>query len=107
MPCVSTVRPRHARVPPESVTIDSPIWVGKYLVSPLSRRLGPGRWASSVSIRTGRGTATHDRILRFVPEFDSSDNALRYATAQGLAWIAAPETTGACAHVGLPSIAQE
>ncbi|MDZ5456730.1 hypothetical protein SM757_09090 [Azohydromonas lata] len=63
------------------------IRVGKYLVSPLTRSLGQGRFAASVSIRSGRGSATHDRVLRFTPEFGSGEAALHYATAQGLDWI--------------------
>lgn len=65
--------------------------VGKYLVSPLTRSLARGRFAASVSIRSGRGSATHDRVLRLSPDFASAAEAARYATAQGLAWIGAPE----------------
>jgi hypothetical protein len=44
-----------------------------------------------VSIRTGRGSATHDRVLRLVPLFDTHQAAIRYATDQGLTWVGAPE----------------
>jgi hypothetical protein len=47
-----------------------------------------------VSIRSGRGSATSDRVLRFHPIFDSRDAAERYATAQGLAWIGVPDSRG-------------
>nr|WP_310734645.1 hypothetical protein [Azohydromonas caseinilytica] len=67
--------------------MDTSIRVGKYLVSPLTRALGQDRYAASVSIRSGRGSATHDCVLRFTPEFDSGEAALHYATAQGLDWI--------------------
>ena len=30
---------------------------------------------------------THDRVLRFVPVFDSHDEAARFAVEQALAWI--------------------
>lgn len=30
---------------------------------------------------------THDRVLRFVPVFDTPDQATRFATDQALAWI--------------------
>jgi len=30
---------------------------------------------------------THDRVLRFVPVFDSHDEAARFAVDQALAWI--------------------
>jgi hypothetical protein len=65
--------------------IHSSFQVGKYLVSPLTR-------STHCSIRSGRGSATSDRVLRFHPTFDSRDAAERYATAQGLAWIGVPES---------------
>lgn len=65
----------------------SSIEVGKYLVSPLTKRLGDGRYAASVSIRTGRGSATHDRVMRFAPLFETSQAAAHYATRQGLTWL--------------------
>jgi len=40
-----------------------------------------------VSIRTGSGSATHDRVLRFVPLFDTPQAAIRHATDQGLTWV--------------------
>jgi hypothetical protein len=55
----------------------------------LTRPTDCGRHAASVSIRSGRGSATHDRVLRFVPMFDTAAEAARYAAMQGLAWIVA------------------
>jgi len=69
--------------------ISNSITTGKYLISPLSRLLRDGRYAASVSIRSGTGSATHDRVLRLVPVFDSQQAALRYATQEGLSWIGA------------------
>jgi len=43
-----------------------------------------------VSIRTGQGRATHDRVLRLLPRFDTHQAAIRYATDQGLSWLGAP-----------------
>lgn len=86
-------RPCHRRI-----RIHTPLQIGKYLVSPLTRPIPCGRYAASVSIRTGRGSATHDRVLRFVPSFDSHDDAARYATAQALAWIGAPAASVAAPH---------
>ncbi|WP_442909196.1 hypothetical protein [Ideonella sp. BN130291] len=43
-----------------------------------------------MSIRTGRGSATHDRVLRLVPLFDTPQAAIRYATDQGLTWVGGP-----------------
>ena len=70
---------------------NSPIQVGKYLVSPLTRQLDHNRFAASVSIRSGQGRGTHDRILRLVPTFADATSARRYATEQGLAWVRDPQ----------------
>ena len=67
--------------------LDTRFAVGKYLVSPLTRRLDDGRFAASVSIRSGRGSGMHDRVMRFTPLFANSAAAVRYATEQGLAWV--------------------
>ena len=61
--------------------------VGKYLVSPLAKPQGEGRYAASVSIRSGRGSATHDRVMRFSGLFDSAASALQFATEHALGWI--------------------
>ena len=37
---------------------------------------------ASLSIRSGHGSGSHDRIFRFVPQFDSNEAALQYALAQ-------------------------
>ena len=65
------------------------IEVGKYLVSPIIKTQEDGSFAASVSIRSGRGMASHDRVMRFTPSFRSQRAAIRYATAEGLAWIRA------------------
>ncbi|SFV03205.1 hypothetical protein SAMN05216350_11612 [Polaromonas sp. YR568] len=62
------------------------ISVGKYLVSPLAKQQGEG-YAASVSIRSGRGSATHDRVMRFSGLFDSAAAAVHYATEHALRWI--------------------
>ncbi len=63
------------------------IAVGKYLVSPLAKPQGEGLYAASVSIRSGHGSATHDRVLRFSGLFDSAAAAVHYATEHALGWI--------------------
>ena len=65
----------------------TPIAVGKYLVSPLAKQQGDGRYAASVSIRSGQGSATHDRIMRFSGIFDSAAAAVHYATEHARCWI--------------------
>ncbi len=67
--------------------IDNTLAVGKYLVSPLVKRLEDGLFAASVSIRSGRGSGTHDRVMRFTPRFADRAQAVRYATEQGLGWV--------------------
>ena len=63
------------------------ITVGKYLISPLTKHLANGWYACSVSIRSGSGSATHDRVLRLTRLFQCRVAAVRYATAEGLQWI--------------------
>ena len=63
------------------------ITVGKYLISPLTRLLANGWYACSVSIRSGSGSGTHDRVLRLTRLFRSHVAAVGYATAEGLQWI--------------------
>lgn len=66
---------------------DTKLEVGKYLVSPLAKQQGEGRYAASVSIRSGSGSGTHDRVLRFTGLFDSAAAAVHYATEHALGWI--------------------
>jgi hypothetical protein len=63
------------------------IEVGKYLVSPLAKPQGTGQYAASVSIRSGRGSGTHDRVMRFNALFDTAAAALHYATEHAMFWI--------------------
>ncbi|ALT78394.1 MULTISPECIES: hypothetical protein [unclassified Roseateles] len=65
------------------------IEVGKYLVSPIIKTQDDGSFAAAVSIRSGSGMASHDRVMRFTRRFLSQRAAVRYATAEGLAWIKA------------------
>lgn len=62
------------------------IEVGRYLVSPMIKPHADGGFAAAVSIRSGRGQASHDRVMRFTPRFACEQTALRYATREGLAW---------------------
>lgn len=63
------------------------VQVGKYRISPIVRHHHGDGYQASVSIRSGRGSMTHDRVLRFVPVFGTRDQATRFATEQALAWI--------------------
>jgi hypothetical protein len=68
-------------------TLDKAFSVGKYLVSPLTRLTESGHYAASVSIRSGRGSGTHDRIFRFMPHFPTRESALQHAVAEGHSWL--------------------
>jgi len=63
---------------------------GKYLISPLTKALENGWYASSVSIRSGSGRGTTDRVVRLTRLFRDRLLAADYALAEGLRWIAAP-----------------
>ena len=64
-----------------------PVLVGKYLVSPIIRLLDNGWYACSVSIRSGRGQQTTDRVLRLTRLFRDAVTAAEYALAEGHQWI--------------------
>ena len=55
----------------------------------MTRPVDDGRHSAAVSIRSGSGRMTHDRVLRFVPVFDTPDQATRYAAREALAWLGA------------------
>lgn len=82
-PCVDDVS-----CEPMNTTLENAFSVGKYLVSPLSRQTDSGHYAASVSIRSGSGRGTHDRVLRFVPQFSTREGALQYAINEGQNWLA-------------------
>ncbi|WAC74742.1 hypothetical protein OU995_08590 [Roseateles sp. SL47] len=62
------------------------IEVGRYIVSPMSHADTEGQFVASVSIRSGTGATSTDRIWRFIHRFPSSASALRYATTEGANW---------------------
>ena len=63
-------------------TLEKAFSVGKFLVSPFARITESGDFAASLSIRNGRGSASYDRVFRFVPRFATREGALRYAASQ-------------------------
>jgi len=71
----------------ESNKIDNDFSVGKYTVCPLAKPQSDGGYTATVSIGTGRGNAAHAHVMRFVPLFETSEAALRYATSEGLEWV--------------------
>lgn len=63
--------------------------MGKYRIAACPRPLGSGLFAAQVSIASGRGSASTDRVMRFVDEFPTMDAAATYAIAQGIDWVSA------------------
>lgn len=63
---------------------------GKYLISPLLKRLENGWYACSVSIRSGSGQGTTDRVLRLTRIFRDRLEAADYARGEGLQWVRSP-----------------
>lgn len=68
----------------------SSLQVGRFVLSAFTRRTDSGRYAASLSIRSGQGSATHDRVYRFHPTFRSAHTAARYAMSQGQVLLALP-----------------
>jgi len=73
-----------------NISRHTPISVGKYLISPLTKALDNGWFACSVSIRSGSGSATTDRVVRLTRLFRDSIAAAEYAVEEGLRWIGLP-----------------
>lgn len=65
-----------------TTTLEKTIPVGKFLVSPLARFTEAGDYIASLSIRSGRGTGTLDRVFRFLPRFACRQDVLQYALTQ-------------------------
>jgi len=63
--------------------------VGKYQISPLTKAMPDGWIACSVSIRSGKGSATTDRVVRLTRLFRDRLAAAEYALAEGVRWITA------------------
>jgi hypothetical protein len=72
-----------------NTTRHSPITMGKYRIAACPRQLECGQFAAQVSIASGHGSASTDRVMRFHSEFPSHDAAARYAIAQGIDWVRA------------------
>jgi len=58
----------------------APITIGKYRIAVLPAAHTAGRFSARVSI------ASTDRVMRFTPNFQSSDAAAQYALEQGIRW---------------------
>ncbi|BDU54958.1 MULTISPECIES: hypothetical protein [unclassified Limnohabitans] len=63
------------------------ITVGKYRIAACPRALPSGRFAAQVSVASGQGSASTARIMSFVDDFATHDDATQYALAQGMDWV--------------------
>ena len=60
--------------------------IGKYRIAALPARLSAGQFCAQVSISSGQGQASTDRVMRFTPVFPSQGAAAQYALEQGIGW---------------------
>jgi hypothetical protein len=63
------------------------VTIGKYRIAACPRVLDGGRFEAQVSIASGRGSASTDRVMRFHDDFSSHDAAAHYALSQGINWV--------------------
>lgn len=63
------------------------ITLGKYRIAAYSRVLPSGRFAAQVSVASGQGSASTARIMSFIDDFATHDDAANYSLAQGLDWV--------------------
>ncbi len=68
-------------------TRPSPLILGKYRIAALPRALPGGLFAAQVSIASGHGSASTDRVIRFDSAFSTHAAAADYALAQGIDWV--------------------
>ena len=93
--------------PPESFNIKThSLDIGKFRISPFCNPLADGQFRASVSIRSGHGSSTHDRVLRLLPHFNTELAATQFALREGLAWLAGRglplgTPTGLCAGLAI------
>ena len=66
---------------------DTAITVGEYRIAACPRALPSGRFAAQVSVASGQGSASTARIMSFVDDFATHDDATQYALAQGMDWV--------------------
>lgn len=58
-----------------------------FAITPSSRTTDSGHFTSSVSIRSGQGQSSHDRIYRFSALFTHEEAAIGHAMAQARQWL--------------------
>ncbi len=64
-----------------------PVTIGKYRIAACPRNLESGRFGAQVSIASGQGSASTDRVMSFYDEFTTHDAAAHFALQQGIHWV--------------------
>jgi len=64
--------------------------IGRYALTPTAEMTTSGAYTATLSIRSGQGSCSHDRVFRFIPLFRTSAAALRYAIEQGKSYLQSP-----------------
>jgi hypothetical protein len=70
-----------------TTTNEIPVTMGKYRIAACPEKLPCGQYAAQVSIASGRGSASTDRVMRFHDEFATHDAASRFSITQGIDWV--------------------
>jgi hypothetical protein len=81
------VRPPSLKYMTVSDCSHRPISMGKFRIQPCARALPNGAFGAQVSVASGHGSASTDRVMRFVPEFATPAAASQYALDEGLLWV--------------------
>jgi hypothetical protein len=63
------------------------ITLGKYRIAACPRALPSGRFAAQVSVASGVGSASTDRVICFTDDFATLEAAASFSMAQGLDWV--------------------
>ncbi|MBQ0130784.1 MAG: hypothetical protein KBT18_01025 [Comamonas sp.] len=64
--------------------------IGKYALTPAAELTASGSYTASLSIRSGQGACSHDRVFRFIPRFRTPAAATSYAIEQGKSYLKMP-----------------
>jgi len=64
--------------------------LGRYTLSAYSRADTNGLFLATLSVRSGHGQGSHDRVFQFTPRFETADAARQYAREQGHLMVRQP-----------------
>jgi hypothetical protein len=81
------IQPVSRSTPVVRTPTTAPLILGRYRISAHPRALDGGRFAALVSIASGSGSASTDRVMRFAEDFPTHEAAACYAMAQGIDWV--------------------